>query len=201
MEKILILNGSPRAPRSNSKEYAQIFASLCPLETEYCNITRSNHLDLCHKLEEYSQVLFVFPLYADGVPVTLLRFLNTLEDNLPQNRPVVSVLINCGFLEPEQNDVAVKIMRLYCKKTGLPFGSVLEIGSGEAILSTPFRFFVRRKMKKLVASMVKQNNRSWKVTMPISKGMFLKASTAYWENYGKKNGLTKEEMSTMEIES
>ena len=92
-------------------------------------------------------------------------------------------------------------MRLYCKKTGLPFGSVLEIGSGEAILSTPFRFFVRRKMKKLVASMVKQNNRSWKVTMPISKGMFLKASTAYWENYGKKNGLTKEEMSTMEIES
>ena len=29
MEKLMILNGSPRAPRSNSKEYAAIFAEAC----------------------------------------------------------------------------------------------------------------------------------------------------------------------------
>ena len=37
--------------------------------------------------------------------------------------------------------------------------------------------------------------------MPISKTMFVKASTAYWERCGKKNGVTKEEMATVQIET
>lgn len=36
--------------------------------------------------------------------------------------------------------------------------------------------------------------------MPISKKMFIKASTIYWENYGKKNGISKEQMEIMQIE-
>ena len=46
MGKIMILNGSPRAPKSNSKRYASLFAAVCPLETEYFNITKTNHLEL-----------------------------------------------------------------------------------------------------------------------------------------------------------
>lgn len=36
--------------------------------------------------------------------------------------------------------------------------------------------------------------------MPIPKKMFIKASTDYWMNYGKKNGISKEQMEIMEIE-
>ncbi len=36
--------------------------------------------------------------------------------------------------------------------------------------------------------------------MPITKKMYLKASTTYWINYGKKNGITEEQMKTMQIE-
>ena len=39
-----------------------------------------------------------------------------------------------------------------------------------------------------------------KVTMPISKAFFLKASTRYWLAYGERNGVTGEQMATMEIE-
>lgn len=200
MEKIMILNGSPRAPKSNSKQYAELFSATCPMKTEYFNITKSNHLDLCHAMENYSDVLLVFPLYADSIPVTLLNFLKAVEKNLPQCRPTVSVLLNCGFMEPEQNDVAVQIVQLFCRKNGFSFGSVLKIGSGEAILSTPFRILVRAKIKQLAASIVSRRHRTLKVTMPIPKKMFLKASTTYWENYGKKNGITKEQMASMQIE-
>ena len=93
MGKLLILNGSPRAPKSNSKEYAQLFSSVCPLETDYFAISKTNHLELCSKLEAYGDILLVFPLYADGIPVTLLNFLKTLEANPPQHKPTVSVLI------------------------------------------------------------------------------------------------------------
>ena len=65
MAGLLILNGSPRAPRSNSKRCAA----------------------LCEKMNEVSDVLLVFPLYADGLPVTLLDFLKTLETCPPERKP------------------------------------------------------------------------------------------------------------------
>lgn len=196
----MILNGSPRAPRSNSKEYAALFARYCPEHTEYFNITKSNHQELCQAMEQYSDVLLVFPLYADGIPVTLLNFLTHMERTLPQVKPTISVLINCGFYEPEQNDVAVEMIGIFCQQTGCPLGSVLKIGSGEAILATPFRFLVARKIRKLARAMA--GGRRWvgKVTMPIPKTWFLRASCVYWENYGKRNGITKEQMETMKIE-
>ncbi|MFQ9509433.1 MAG: hypothetical protein ACLRZ7_00440 [Lachnospiraceae bacterium] len=38
------------------------------------------------------------------------------------------------------------------------------------------------------------------VTMPLPKKLFIKASTKYWLNYGKKNKIGKNEMETMKIE-
>lgn len=39
-----------------------------------------------------------------------------------------------------------------------------------------------------------------KTTMPLPKRIFIKASASYWLEYGKKNGVTEEEMRTMSIE-
>lgn len=200
MGKIMILNGSPRAPKSNSKLYSSIFMKTCENETAYFNITISNHDELCDKMKEFSDVLLVFPLYADGIPVTLLNFLKVLEKNLPEKIPVISVLINCGFLEYRQNDVAVQMIELFCKKNHCHFGSVLKVGSGEAILSTPFRIFVVRKIKQFANSICSKRYRKLHVTMPIPSRLFIKASTRYWLDYGRKNGVTEDQMRTMDIE-
>ena len=200
MDKVLILNASPRAPRSNSKEYAKLFSKFYHGKTEYLDINRTNHASLIEKLSDFSDLLFVFPLYADSIPVTLLNFLKDLEQVTPARKPTISVLINCGFIEPQQNDIAVEMMRLFCRKNGYPFGSVLKIGSGEAILSTPFQVFLNAKVKKLARSIFLHRYQVFQVTMPIPKRMFLKASSIYWEEYGKRNGCSKEEMQTMLIE-
>ena len=200
MGEILILNGSPRAPKSNSKQYADIFTQKCKWDVEYSCITASNHLNLCSELNHFSDVLLVFPLYADGIPVTLLNFLKNLENHLPDRKPVISVLINCGFLEDFQNDTAVKMIKFFCQKTQCPFGSVLKIGSGEAILTTPFKILAVRKIKQLANSITSQKYKSFHVTMPISPGLFVKASTKYWTEYGKRNGITPEKRRTMKIE-
>lgn len=200
MGKVLILNGSPRAPRSNSKRYAELFAAACPLETRYAALIKENHGDLCRELEDVSHLLLVFPLYVDGLPVTLLRFLEVLEQHPPRNKPVISVLINCGFLEPEQNDVAVDMVRLFARQNGYPFGSVLKIGGGEAILDTPFRGLARWKIGQLARAVAKDRRRVLRVTMPMPKGAFLKASSRYWEAYGARGGVTRAQMETLEIE-
>ena len=140
MEKILILNGSPRAAKSNSKRYAALFSASCPLPCDTVSLTPRNHAELAAQLPRYSDLLLVFPLYADALPVGLLDFLKYLEAHpVPvEARPVVSVLINCGFLEPAQNEIAVRMIRLFCSRNGYRTGSVLMLGSGEAILDSPF---------------------------------------------------------------
>ncbi len=200
MGKVMIINASPRAPKSNSKQYANLFAKYCRLDTEYYEVKKSNHLTLCQMIENYSDIVFVFPLYVDSVPVTLLNFLKAMEDNALLKKPTISVVINCGFIEPYQNDIAVKMLQLFARKNGYPYGSTFKIGSGEAILTTPFRIFLKERMKRFAVSIERQRYNDFQVTMPISKKMFIKASTAYWENYGKKNGISKEKMEIMEIE-
>ena len=100
MGKLMILNGSPRAPQSNSKQYASIFRSYYKEDIVEYHITPRNHEEILSRLEGCTDLLLVFPLYADSIPVTLHNFLKSLEQHPPASKPTVSVLINCGFLEP-----------------------------------------------------------------------------------------------------
>lgn len=200
MGKILILNGSPRAPRSNSKRYAELFAAHCAAPTEYVNLAPKGHEALRDRMEEVSDLLLVFPLYADALPVGLVELLKFLEAHPPVARPTVSVLINCGFIEPEQNDIAVEMLQLFCQRQGYPFGSVLRLGGGEAILDTPLRFIAERKIAQLARAVAQGRPRSLHASMPIGKRLFIAASTRYWIRYGARYGVTREQMQTPLIE-
>lgn len=200
MGRFVILNGSPRAPRSNSRRYGELFLSSWKGEAVCFDIVRADPGELCSAVAQASGVLLVFPLYADAIPAVLLNFLKELERNPPRNRPSVSVLVNCGFLESWQNDVAVEMIRLFCKRNGYPFGAVLKIGSGEAILDTPFRFLAAGKIRRFARAVAKGENRTFAVTMPLTKKLFVAASTRYWTDYGKRRGVTREQMDTMDIE-
>lgn len=200
MGKILILNGSPRAPKSNSKRYAEIFARHCPAETDYRNITKKNHEELCAAFDGYTDMLFAFPLYADSLPVGFLNFLKVLEACPPAHKPVVSILINCGFLEAGQSEVAIRMMRLFCRRNGYVMGSVLMLGGGEAILDTPFKYVATRNIRRLAQSVASGSYCTLSATMPLPKCLFRLAADVYWTNYGKRFGITKQQMQTMEIE-
>lgn len=201
MGKLIIVNGSPRAPKSNSKRLIAMFREFWQNEVllEY-NVTQKKPELVLQKLEDGTDFLFVFPLYADSLPVTLMHFLKQLEAFPGEQKPGVHVIVNCGFLEPWQNDVAVDMIRLFCDQNGYSFGSFLEIGGGEAILDTPFAFLVRQKIKKLVRGISKNQKQELRVTMPIPKSLYLKAADNYWTQYGAKNKITREQMDTMKIE-
>ena len=198
--KIVLLNGSPRAPKSNSKRYAAIFREHSPVTADYFEITRRNHAMLCSKMDEYTDVVLVFPLYADSLPVSLLDFLKSLEATRAEHRPTVSVMINCGFLEYEQNMVAVDMVRLFCRRNGYPVGSVLMIGGGEAILDTPVRLLAGRRIAAFSRAVAEGRAQSMHVTMPITKRMFVWASDIYWRMYGRRHGVSKRQMESMRIE-
>ena len=92
------------------------------------------------------------------------------------------------------------MLRLYCRRAGFPLGMALSIGSGEAILNTPFAFLVRRGVKKLARGMQKGESAVLRVTMPMTPKAFIRASTSYWIRYGARFGTSREQMETMDIE-
>lgn len=201
MEKMIIVNGSPRAAVSNSKKLIEIFKNI---NSKKFNITefvcRRDNDKICAEFENTDNVLFVFPLYTDGVPSILLQLFKDIEKAEIKNKPKINVIINCGFMEPFQNDTAVEIIKIFSEQCGFEFGSVLCIGSGEAIMDTPFKLFVNMKIKSFSKAIVKNSKKTFKVTMPITKSMFLKASTSYWLKKGEKFGVSREKMDTMDIE-
>ncbi|MBU3804978.1 MAG: hypothetical protein H9872_09525 [Candidatus Cellulosilyticum pullistercoris] len=200
MAKLAIINGSPRAAKSNSKAYAAIFKKYYKQDIAEFNINKNNHLEICSRIEDYENILFVFPLYADGIPVTLLNFLKKLEEYQMNHNIKIHCIVNCGFIEYQQNTVAIKMIKLFCKQKGFKMGSYLSIGSGEAILKTPFAFLVKFKIKQLAKAIENERDKAFFVKMPLSKKLFIKASTQYWIGLAKANGVTKEEMETMQIE-
>lgn len=200
MEKLMIINGSPRAPKSNSKLYIQAFLSGWSGAYDQYSLTERRQEDCLARLEACSDLLLVFPLYTDGLPSGLMAFLQAMLAQ-PLSHPLrVHVAINCGFLEPSQNDVAVDMIRLFCKRGGHSFGSCLRISCGEAFPTTPFMTIARRKLRKLAAAIAKGRPVQLTASMPLTKRMFLNAAQRYWLGRGWSFGVTGQEMSTLEIE-
>lgn len=200
MAHVKIINASPRAPRSNSKIFAQMFTDRCSMQTEYLELSRKNSAELAASAADCKDLILVFPLYADGIPVSLLNFLKELSKVHSDCKPTVSAVINCGFLESMQNNTAVEQIKLFCEENGFNVGSFLKIGSGEAIADTPFKVFVKYKMKHFAKSVEKGNYREFSTSMPLTKKMFVIAANKYWLSRGKQNGLTKEQMDVDLIE-
>lgn len=199
--RLLIINGSPRAPKSNSKKYIELFHQCWPAKAAVYAVTTQKPGDLWENLHDFSDLLLVFPLYADGLPAILMNFLKAMALAFRQPRQLrLHILVNCGFLEPGQNQTAVEILECFCRKMGWTMGSVLCIGSGEAILSTPFAFLVKRKIRLFARSIQSGRAARLKVSMPLTKKMFVKASERYLLSLGSKNSLSKEQMSAKEIE-
>ncbi len=201
MDKTVIINGSHRAPISNSRRYSKYLMKFLRSYSEEFLLNKNNYDEVSKELFSANKAILIFPLYADCIPSILLGFLNRLEKlgEKYKSRPVVYIIINCGFIENEQNDVAIDIMAFYLKKNNFEFGGVLSIGSGEAILDSPFRGVVTGKIKKFAKAIELGENIRIKTQMPIPKGFFVKAGNKYWALKGSTHGKTKIEMQTMEI--
>lgn len=199
MGKLMIINGSPRAPKSNSKQYIQAFLSAWSGAYEQYSVLQRQHTACLEQLKECSDLLLVFPLYTDSLPSGLMEFLKAMLEQ-PTAPLTVHVIINCGFREPHQNDVAIDMIRLFCKRGGHNLGSVLRMGCGEAFPTTPFMGMARRKIQKLARSIQKGRSVQLSITMPLTKGLFLRAANRYWLSRGAQFGNSQTQMAAMDIE-
>ena len=159
--KIALINGSPKKGKNNSAYFAEELEKKLPPDTT-CVPVRINTPGITREqldvLAGSDALVFFFPLYADAFPSHLLSALITAEEyfnSLPPNRPRprVYAAVNNGFYEGIQNILVLDMLRFWCAKTGLPWGSGIGIGTGEMLgdlPSVPAGYGPKKTMGKLL---------------------------------------------------
>ena len=134
--KISIINGSPKAIKSNSEILGNYLSSLLKENEikEYYSI--SFRLNDENKNEIYNSdvLIFLFPLHVDGIPSNLLKLLVEFEkEKVIKSGTKIYCIANNGFYEGKQNRLAILQIKNWCEKVNARWGQGIGVGAGELL--------------------------------------------------------------------
>ena len=106
--------------------------------------TSADHARILEQLRDARAVVFGLPLYVDGVPSHVLRFLEEMEAFCRENglQLCVYCVANNGFIEGKQNEPLMQVFENFCVRTGLAWGGGVGIGGGVMLNVTRILFVV-----------------------------------------------------------
>ena len=134
--KIIIINGSPKTVKSNSEILGNYLFPLLKENNIKKYYSISFQLNDKTKNEIYNSdvLIFIFPLYVDGIPSNLLKLLVKFEkESVVRPETKIYCIVNNGFYEGKQNFLALLHMKNWCKKVNAKWGQGIGIGSGELL--------------------------------------------------------------------
>ena len=134
--KISIINGSPKAIKSNSEILGSYLSSLLKENEIKKYYSISFRLNEENKNEIYNSdvLIFLFPLYVDGIPSNLLKLFVEFEKEKVVNPATrVYCIVNNGFYEGKQNRLAILQMKNWCEKVKANWGQGIGVGAGELL--------------------------------------------------------------------
>lgn len=143
--KICFIDGSPRTTNSLSMYFIERFSSQlkenCSQETvikviKVINSYRKNTEEMdIQNICEYDTLVWVTPLYFDGLPSHLVHFMEKMYQYRMQHKSdkqiSVYMCINSGFLDSLQSKNAISILKSFTEKIGTKWCGAISVGGGE----------------------------------------------------------------------
>jgi len=144
-KSVLLLNGSPKGEKSNSRQIGKFLVDRLQkkgFKAEEVFITRI--LRSPEKIEGLSQILstseivvFTTPLYVDSLPSFTIKamelILNYRRANAQNGIPLLVAVMNCGFPEKEHMEIALRIIKNFSEEANLRWGGAIAVGMGTAL--------------------------------------------------------------------
>jgi NAD(P)H-dependent FMN reductase len=147
--KALLLVGSPRGERSNSKAFGSYLimrmeADGAQVSTEYLvRLAKSpgGLENLTAAVDDADIIVIAAPLYIDSIPAYVIRALEQIRDSrkaVPASkRQRLFVIVNSGFPEAKHNHVAIDMYRLFAREAGMEWAGGIPRGWGMAVDRRP----------------------------------------------------------------
>ena len=107
--------------------------------------TPADHEPILKELDDAQAVVFALPLYVDGIPSHVLRFLERMEAYCREKGLHLAVycIANNGFIEGKQNEPLMQQFENFCARAGLAWGGGVGIGGGVMLNVTRIVFEVQ----------------------------------------------------------
>ena len=134
--KISIINGSPKAIKSNSEILGNYLSSLLKENEikEYYSIYARLDDKIKNEIHNSDILIFLFPLHVDGIPSNLLKLLVKFEEEkVIKSETKIYCIVNNGFYESKQNRLAILQIKNWCEKVNARWGQGIGVGAGELL--------------------------------------------------------------------
>ena len=203
--KISIINGSPKAGRSNSEILGNYLLSLLKDNEIRKYYSISVRLDDKIKNQIYNSdvLIFLFPLYVDGIPSNLLKLLVEFEKEKVVNPATrVYCVVNNGFYEGKQNRLAILQIKNWCEKIKARWGQGIGVGAGELLPylkkckleQGPLKNLGKALEKFSINILTLKNDKDIYINPNWLKSLYFFQATISWILKGRKNNLRVREL-------
>ncbi len=139
---LLIINGSPRNRKSNSKILADKFlegfsaVSQIPFELHHL-ASESGRQALFAAFESADMVILIFPLYTDSMPAIVKTFFEALFHNKSTRSKTMGFVVQSGFAESVHSTFVAAWLEKYCRRMGFSYLGTVIKGGVEGIQIMP----------------------------------------------------------------
>lgn len=204
--KLVLLNASMRCQNGNSAKLARKLSARLSAETETVALKqyRGRTPELLGILEKASAIVLCTPLYVDGLPSQLIRFMEEAEREYRGAAKKVYVLANMGLYESRQLVNLFEAVRQWCGKMQFSYCGGLGVSAGELIgvlmQYTPFGLGPTKNIAKGIKTLAEAIDRGgttedlYAEPHAFPRSLFIRIADASWDSAAKKNGLRPEDL-------
>jgi NAD(P)H-dependent FMN reductase len=146
MTSLLLLNGSPRGPRSNSmKMLARLAERWESGESDDEHHVQVLHLarqaDFARAVEDFTRVdtvILGMPLYTDSMPALVKAYIEALAPYAGRSDcPRLGFLVQSGFSEAHHSRALERYLEKLPRRLGCAYAGTVVRGGGEALQAMP----------------------------------------------------------------
>jgi hypothetical protein len=127
MSQNLLIALSMRLAAEGAIESGGLPDQECPASLRWLSIAENDPTADADALVGQDVIVLAFPLYVEGIPSQLLRYMEGLG-RLSNKK--LYCLVNSGFMEPDHMDIAMEMVRLWCAEAGMVFMGGCAFGGG-----------------------------------------------------------------------
>ena len=202
----VLLNCSLRKKKANSRKFLDRLSLKINEETETIHISSNSDKtdELISILLSAEKIILGMPLYVDGIPSSVLRIMERMEQyecTIPKKIYVVS---NMGLYESRQLKNLLGMVKTWCDICGYVYGGGLAIGAGEMIGmfmgSQNFAKGPAAKVSEGMDMLAGAINSSTAIDNIYAgphrfpRALYMIAANSGWPRAGKMNGIARKEL-------
>ncbi len=203
--KVVLLNGSMRVNGNTSRLSEKLIGQM---KRERESLSLGKHLNdlpsLVNAMKEATDIVVCTPLYLDGLPSQVIRFMEAMRREYRGESKRIYVLANMGLYESRQLVNLFDAVRQWCGAMGFHYCGGLGVSAGELIgvlmqhlpFNVGFTRNVARGMKRLAEAMDAGQPAEDIFAEPFCfpRWLYIRIANSGWKKMAKANGLKPEDL-------